>query len=159
MQLVRRLLSRNRSQSGRNHKIRGLSTAELVGIIIIVGILGAIGGTYIGSLVNSANNNAIAQNINSLNTVCASMLSGGVPVTTDAAGTVTNVNGTAVANTGAFIALLNTGVTLNGVTYQMNPQISQAAITAGTYTPLAAPLAAGPATAIAWSQTSGVTTP
>jgi hypothetical protein len=158
MNLIRRLI-RNRSYRGRDHKIRGLSTAELVGIIIIVGILGAIGGTYIGSLVNSANTNAIAQNVNSLNTVCASMLSGGVPVTTDGTGAITDVNGTAVANPAALIGLLNAGVTLNGVTYQMNPQISAKAITAGTYVPTASPAAAGPATAIAWSQAAGVTTP
>lgn len=158
MQLIRRLL-RYRSQGGRDHKIRGLSTAELVGIIIIVGILGAVGGTYIGSLVNSAETNSIAQNVNSLNTVCASMLSGGVPITTDGSGNVTAVNGTAVATATDLINLINGGVTFNGVTYQMNPQISAKAIAAGTYVPTAAPATAGPASAITWAQASGVTTP
>jgi len=158
MQLIRKLF-RIRSQGGRNHKIRGLSTAELVGIIIIVGILGAVGGTYIGSLVNSATTNTIAQNVNSLNTVCASMLSGGVPVTTDGAGNVTNVNGTAIAAPSDLLNLINSGVTLNGVTYQMNPQISKAAIAAGTYLATAGPAAAGPASAISWAQATGVTTP
>jgi hypothetical protein len=158
MQIIRKLF-RNRSQGGRDRKIRGLSTAELVGIIIIVGILGAVGGTYIGSLVNSATTNAIAQNVNSLNTVCASMLSGGVPITTDGAGNVTAVNGTAIAAPADLLNLINAGVTFNGVSYQMNPQVSKAAITAGTYVPTAAPNVAGPATAIAWAPAAGVTTP
>jgi hypothetical protein len=158
MQLIRKLF-RIRAQGGRSHKLRGLSTAELVGIIIIVGILGAVGGTYIGSLVNSATTNTIAQNVNSLNTVCASMLSGGVPVTTDGAGNVTNVNGTAIATPSDLLNLINSGVTLNGVTYQMNPQISKASIAAGTYLATAAPAAAGPASAISWAQAAGVTTP
>jgi len=148
-----------RSQFGRNQRIRGLSTAELVGIIIIVGILGAVGGTYIGSLVNSATTNTIAQNVNSLNTVCASMLSGGVPITTDGQGNVTAVNGTATATPTDFLNLINAGVTLNGVTYQMTPQISKAAIAAGTYLPTASPAVLGPASAITWAQATGVTTP
>jgi hypothetical protein len=158
MQLIRKLF-RNRSQCGRDHKIRGLSTAELVGIIIIVGILGAVGGTYIGSLVNSANTNSIAQNVNSLNTVCASMLSGGVPVQTDGAGNVTSVNGTAIAAPADLLNLINAGVTFNGVTYQMNPQISAKAITAGTYVPTASPNVAGAASGIAWLPVANATTP
>jgi hypothetical protein len=158
MQIIRNLF-RHRLPGGRKRKIRGLSTAELVGIIIIVGILGAVGGTYIGSLVNSATSNTIAQNVNSLNTVCASMLSGGVPLTTDGSGNVTAVNGTATATPADLLNLINAGVTYNGVTYQMNPQISKAAISAGTYLATAAPAAAGPASAVSWAQASGVTTP
>lgn len=158
MQLIRRLF-RHRIVLNRARRNRGLSTAELVGIIIIVGILGAVGGTYIGSLVNSATTNAIAQNVNSLNTVCASMLSGGVPVTTDGAGNITNVNGTAIATPSDLLNLMNAGVTYNGVTYQMNPQVSAKAITAGTYVPTASPATAGPASGISWAQANGVTTP
>jgi hypothetical protein len=158
MQLIRKLL-RKRSPLGRDRKIRGLSTAELVGIIIIVGILGSIGGTYIGSLVNSATNNSIAQNVNSLNTVCASMLSGGVPVVTDGTGAVTSVNGVATATASDVLNLINAGVTFNGVTYQMNPRISTAAIAAATYLPTASPAASGPASGVSWASATGATTP
>jgi len=156
MNLIRRLI-RNRSYRGRDHKIRGLSTAELVGIIIIVGILGAVGGTYIGSLVNSAESNSIAQNCNSLNTVCASMLSGGVPITVT--GGDFTVNGTDVGTADGLINAINAGsITLNGVTYQMTPQISAKAITAGTYVPTPVP-AAGPVTAITWAPIANATVP
>ncbi|HVW21064.1 MAG TPA: hypothetical protein VHC86_07590 [Opitutaceae bacterium] len=159
MNLIRRLI-RNRSYRGRDQKIRGLSTAELVGIIIIVGILGAVGGTYIGSLVNSAETNSIAQNVNSLNTVCASMLSGGIPVTV-ASGAVTQVGTTAISSTTDLINCINAGVTdpASGVTYQMNPKISTKAITAGTYVPTAVADASGNATAITWAPVANATVP
>jgi hypothetical protein len=162
MQLIRKLI-RNRSQGGRNHKIRGLSTAELIGIIIIVGILGALGGTYIGSLVGTAKSNSIAQNINSLNTVCASMLSGGVDVASSDHTNVTTVGSdTLTAPTGgtlvqALINELNAGYTdaTSGVTYKMTPPISAAAITAGTYVPTLT-LNGSNVSAITWTQGSTV---
>lgn len=161
MQLLRKLF-RNRLLSGRNHKIRGLSTAELIGIIIIVGILGALGGTYIGSLVGTANKNAIAQNVNSLNTVCASLLSGGVPVT-DNNQVITAINGIAVNSTADVLNLLNGNsgntVVLNGVTYKMTPPISSNAITAGTYVPTVQDDGNGNVTAITWTQGSANGTP
>jgi len=157
MQLIRKLI-RNRSHSGRNHKIRGLSTAELIGIIIIVGILGALGGTYIGSLVSTANKNAMAQNVNSLNTVSASMLSGGVAVHSADGTTIDTINGSAVANTGAILTLLNAGVidAATNVTYAMTPPISQNAISNGgtgptyTYT-ITAPAGGGAVTGVTWT--------
>lgn len=160
MQLIRKLY-RNRSLSGRNHKIRGLSTAELIGIIIIVGILGALGGTYIGSLVSTATNNSIAQNVNSLNTVCASMLSGGVPAADSAKdGNITSLNGNSNVNSAAtLIEALNAGVVYNGVTYKMTPPVSTAAITAGTYVPAGTDDGNGNLTAITWTQAPGVNTP
>ncbi|HEX3729320.1 MAG TPA: hypothetical protein VHV47_05920 [Opitutaceae bacterium] len=163
MNLIRRLI-RNRSYRGRDHKIRGLSTAELVGIIIIVGILGAIGGTYIGSLVNSADTNAIAQNCNSLNTVCASMLSGGIvcPVTGGNVTAVgTNPNFTTPTDPTELLQLINAGVAdpKSGVTYQMNPQISAKGITAKSYVATAVADASGNASAITWAPAAGATTP
>ncbi|MGH7997030.1 MAG: hypothetical protein ACREFX_11825 [Opitutaceae bacterium] len=161
MQLIRKLI-RNRSLSGRNHKIRGLSTAELIGIIIIVGILGALGGTYIGSLVSTANKNAIAQNVQSLDTVTASILAGGVPVT-DAGGIITNINGTAVADTATdatpTLTLLNAGVagavgtSSAGVSYKMTPPISAAALSADTYTYTVTDDGSGTVTSITWKST------
>jgi len=81
MQLIRKLLRLNSSRFARSAN-RGLSTAELVGIIVIVGILGAIGGTYVNGLVTQANTNAGRQNASTLNTLAASVLAAGATVGT-----------------------------------------------------------------------------
>jgi len=125
MQLVSQILFPHRLNSVRRRLIRGLSTAELVGIIVIVGILGALGGTYISGLVSQSKTNTGNQNAQSLTTTLASALAGGATVATGgAAGTVDT---TAQANPPA-IAELNAGVVVtnpNGstITYQMNPPI------------------------------------
>ncbi len=121
--LSRLLLGSSRSP-GRNRKIRGLSTAELVGIIVIVGILGALGGTYVNGLVTKANSNAGDQNANTLNTVAASVLAAGG---TAGAGATFNIDTTSASTA---IACLNAGVTVNNVLYQMTPPISAAALAA-----------------------------
>jgi hypothetical protein len=107
--------------------IRGLSTAELVGIIVIVGILGALGGTYVNGLVTAANTNAGNQNANTLNTTAASAFAGGATVGTDAG----QVDTSSAANA---INALNTGVTVNGVLYKMTPQIAATSIASYTMT-------------------------
>ncbi len=129
MQLVSQIVFPHRSKSVRARLVRGLSTAELVGIIVIVGILGALGGTYISGLVAQSKANTGLQNAQSLTTTLASALAGGATVGTpgDSANGVidTTAPGTAA------IAQLNHGVIVsnNGttITYQMNPQIATAA--------------------------------
>jgi len=152
MQLIRKLLFRNRSQSGRNHRIRGLSTAELVGIIVIVGILGALGGTYISGLIGQSKVNAGNQNAQSLNTVMASAFAGGAIVDdgTHAAGMLdmsSNLN-TIAQLCGPGVSVTNNG---NTITYRMNPSVGTPASytlsgnTPATYTFTYAPAAgAGP---------------
>jgi type II secretory pathway pseudopilin PulG len=120
MKLIRKLIERNRTRLSRLQKIRGLSTAELVGIIVIVGILGALGGTYITGLVSSANTNTLAQNAASLNSVYASAVAGGAGTT---AGVVAPNNIDTTSNSTA-IADLNQGVTVGTVVYQMSPKIN-----------------------------------
>jgi hypothetical protein len=131
MQLLQKLLSRNRPQIGRN--VRGLSTAELVGIIVIVGILGALGGTYIAGLVGQAQTNAIAQNVASLNTVAASSIAGGGTFGATAGLINATVGAPSPTTDAALITSLNNGVVVGNVTYKMSPPISSAAITADTY--------------------------
>jgi hypothetical protein len=139
MKLIQRLLSR----TGGNRRLRGLSTAELVGIIVIVGILGAIGGTYINGLVGAAKNNSGNQNAQSLNTVLASAFAAGA--TCDNTGSPSDP-GTAVLDTSTSAAsvaqLIGSGVVVNGVTYKMSPPVGTPAsyvlATAGTATPLTA---------------------
>jgi type II secretory pathway pseudopilin PulG len=134
MQLIRKLLSLKRPAIGRNGKIRGLSTAELVGIIVIVGILGALGGTYIAGLVGQAQTNAIAQNVSSLNTVAASAIAGGATATAGgvpANGGIDITTLTGPAN--SVITSLNAGISVGNVTYRMSPPISGNAINTGTY--------------------------
>jgi hypothetical protein len=127
MQLIQKLLKRTRPQSARNRLLRGLSTAELVGIIVIVGILGALGGTYVNGLVNQANTNGGNQNANTLNTVAASIFAAGATVGSGAGQLDTTSAATA-------IAAVNTGVTVGGVLYKMTPQIAAGSIASYTMT-------------------------
>jgi hypothetical protein len=132
MQIIRKLLFRTRSQSGRNHKIRGLSTAELVGIIVIVGILGALGGTYITGLTTAAKNNTGKQNAQSLTTVLTAAVAAGVNCSVGATGANT-VDTTSAATA---IPLLNLGVTdAQSVHYQVNPTIAATSIASYTLDP------------------------
>jgi Tfp pilus assembly protein FimT len=132
MQLVSKILFPHRVKSVRARLIRGLSTAELVGIIVIVGILGALGGTYISGLIKQSKNNTGLQNAQSLTTTLSSALAGGATIAPGgAAGTIDTTSSTTA------ITALNNGVTVtnpNGttITYQMNPQINIA--NAGNYT-------------------------
>jgi Tfp pilus assembly protein FimT len=126
MQLIRKLLSScgNRVRSGRNRAIRGLSTAELVGIIVIVGILGALGGTYVSGLVTTANTNAGKQNANTLNSTFASAVAGGALIGSpgcSASGSADTIDTTSATTA---IADLNFGVVVGGVTYKMTPQVT-----------------------------------
>jgi hypothetical protein len=146
MKLVRNLINRSRTRLSRLQKIRGLSTAELVGIIVIVGILGALGGTYITGLVSSANTNTLAQNAASLNNVYASAIAGGA---TTVAGTVAANNINTTTNLTA-IADLNAGVTVGPVVYQMSPQI---------VTPASYDMTASPSGTYVFSKHPGATTP
>ncbi len=127
MQLIQKLLKRTRPHSARNRLLRGLSTAELVGIIVIVGILGALGGTYVNGLVNQANTNGGNQNANTLNTVAASIFAAGATVGSGAGQLDTTSAATA-------IAAVNTGVTVGGVLYKMTPQIAAGSIASYTMT-------------------------
>lgn len=125
MQLVRKLVTLARSRASRNQKIRGLSTAELVGIIVIIGILGALGGTYIGSLVTTANGNTGNSNASSLNSLCASMMAAGVPISVSGGDYTVGAN-TYTGGDSALVHALNVGIadpTNAGVTYRLTPQI------------------------------------
>lgn len=149
MKIINKLLHRTSASADRTRKIRGLSTAELVGIIVIVGILGALGGTYVNGLVNQANLNAINQNVTTLNTVAASVLAAGGTLANSAYTAGDGANGILDAKTANdAIQSLNAGVTVksngNPVLYQMTPPISGAAMTANSYAmPTAVYTAAG----------------
>jgi len=100
-------------------RVRGLSTAELVGIIVIVGILGALSTTYISNLTNQSRANAGNQNAQSLNAILTSALSAGATVDT--------------SSTQNAIAALNNGVTVGSgaeaITFRVNPPV----LNAGSY--------------------------
>jgi len=130
MQLIHKLLSVRRTRVTRNGKIRGLSTAELVGIIVIVGILGALGGTYITGMISQSKTNTGNQNAQSLTTTLSSAIAGGATVGTGVGAVDTTSAATA-------IPMLNAGIVVGGVTYQMNPPIANASsytLTASTFT-------------------------
>jgi len=121
MQLIHKLLFRNRTRVSRLNQ--GLSTAELVGIIVIVGILGALGGTYVSGLVATANTNSGNQNAVTLNTVANSYIAAG-------GGTLGTVALDTTAPGTNAITQLNNGVTSpDGILFQMTPPISAASAT------------------------------
>jgi Tfp pilus assembly protein FimT len=118
MHSLSKLLFPHRKNSLRARLTRGLSTAELVGIIVIVGILGALGGTYITGMITQSKTNTGNQNAQSLTTTLSSAIAGGA--TTNAGVAAGNVDITTAATA---IEALNAGVAIGGVTYQMNPKI------------------------------------
>jgi hypothetical protein len=120
MQLVRRLIQTAPPSSLRRRLSRGLSTAELVGIIVIVGVLGALGGTYINGLVGSAKTNSGNQNAQTLNTVLSSAWAAGA-VVDDGTHSPGMIDCSTSAN--AVAQLCGNGVVVNGVTYKMNPPV------------------------------------
>jgi len=135
MNIIQKLLYRNRSRLDRNQKVRGLSTAELVGIIVIVGILGAIGGTYITGLVTQASKNSIAQNASTLNTLYASATAAGAVLGTGAG----QLN---LASAQTAVDSFNAGVkdSTGTVNYQMTPPATDT-----SYTISGAPIVFSPA--------------
>jgi len=138
MQLIRKLLYRNRNRLDRNRQIRGLSTAELVGIIVIVGILGALGGTYVKGLVDQASLNAGTQNATTLQSVFDSAIAAGAVIGTPGAGNSGAANTIDTTSIATALADLNHGVTVvsaNGastVTYKMSPTLTLQTVGANT---------------------------
>jgi Tfp pilus assembly major pilin PilA len=155
MKLIRKLLYWNCSYSGR--KTSGLSTAELVGIIVIVGILGALGGTYVNGLVTQANNNAGNQNATTLNTVTASIFAAGGDGTQGATADPTKGQLDTSSEANCLAVLNTTGVTVNGVTYKMTPPISAAAMATEGTASKSYTMTGGGTSNVVWSFTQGAT--
>jgi len=121
MKLVRKLMSLIPARAGRNRLIRGLSTAELVGIIVVVGVLGALGATYISGMVTAAQTNTGNQNAVTLSTLANSYVTGGGQL-----GASPLLDLSSAANA---IACLNAGVTdAQGISYKMSPAIAASTI-------------------------------
>ncbi len=114
MQVSRQLRFADRVPAIGNRRLRGLSTAELVGIIVIVGVLGSLSTAYITNLISTSKTNAGNQNAQSLNATLTSALSAGAVVDT--------------SSTGIAINALNAGVTVgagaDAVTFRMNPPVT-----------------------------------
>lgn len=124
MQIIRRLLRIKPAPAGGRRLNRGLSTAELVGIIVVVGIIGALGATYITGLVSSANNNTGNQNAVTLGTLANSYVQSGGDVSGWGLGTTPG-------DATAAITALNAGVTGTAnanITYRMTPPIAAGSI-------------------------------
>src|SRR5580658_9236865 len=122
MKLAKRLLRRPRPRIFPN--IRGLSTAELVGIIVVVGCLGALGGTFVKGLVSQTDINVGNENATNLNSTVATAFYAGATVGSGAGQIDTS-------SAAAAITALNNGVTVNGVLYKMESPIASGSI--GSY--------------------------
>ncbi|MGD1032438.1 MAG: hypothetical protein ABSA05_15015 [Opitutaceae bacterium] len=125
MKLIRKLLSRLPARTGRNRLIRGLSTAELVGIIVVVGVLGALGATYISGMVTAAQTNTGNQNAVTLSTLANSYVTGGGQL-----GAAPLLDLSSASNA---ITCLNTGITdAQGISYKMSPPIAHSTVSSYT---------------------------
>jgi hypothetical protein len=123
MKLVRKLMSLIPARAGRNRLNRGLSTAELVGIIVVVGVLGALGATYISGMVTAAQTNTGNQNAVTLSTLANSYVTGGGQPGSSA-------GQLDLSSTANAIASLNLGVTdAQGISYKMSPAIDPTTFT------------------------------
>jgi Tfp pilus assembly protein FimT len=124
-------MNRNHNHIDRSRKIRGLSTAELVGIIVIVGILGALGGTYVKGLVDQASLNAGNQNATSLQGVYDSAIAAGAKTNGDTGYVAGNAGMIDTSTIATAIAALNAGVTVTAstpgaapVVFKMSPTLT-----------------------------------
>ena len=131
MLLICKLLFRKNLLSGWNRQIRGLSTAELVGIVIIVGTLSALAGTYVSGLVGQAKTNEGNQNAQNLNIVIMSAFAGGAIVDDG-----THSPGMLDISTGAAAVtqLCGAGVTVTSNGNTINYKVSPPGLTAASYT-------------------------
>jgi type II secretory pathway pseudopilin PulG len=97
----------------KNRRIRGLSTAELVGIIVIVGVLGALAISSISNLTSQAKANAGLQNAEALNTtITAARNAGAVVDTSDVPAAITALNAGVMVGSGA-----------TAIVFRVNPPI------------------------------------
>jgi hypothetical protein len=118
---MRLLLGMGRNFPARPRSLSGLSTAEVVGIIVIAGVLGVLSGTYVRGLVSQATTAGGTQNALTLNGTVSTAFSAGAGVGSGPG----QIDTSSAANA---IAALNSGVTVNGVLYKMVPPIGAGSI-------------------------------
>jgi prepilin-type N-terminal cleavage/methylation domain-containing protein len=110
-------LHKNRSL----RRVRGFTLPELIGTIIIIGVIAAVAGVQVLNANAQARENAKYGNAQALNRVCVSAIAGGAAVGSGATNNIdTTTNLTAIAK-------LNTGFTVGGITYQVAPVVQTAA--------------------------------
>lgn len=102
-------------RSRRNN--RGFTLPELIGAIIVIGIISAVATVQVLNANTQARENAKYGNAQALNRLVVAASAGGATI---AAGGGNNIDTT--TNLTA-IAKLNTGFTVSGITYQMTPVI------------------------------------
>ena len=98
-------------------KNRGFTLPELIGAIIIIGVISAVAGVQVLNANAQARENAKYGNAQALNRLVVSAAGGGATI---AAGATNNIDTT--TNLTA-IAAMNTGFTVSGITYAMSPVI------------------------------------
>ena len=96
---------------------RGFTLPELIGAIIVIGIISAVATVQVLNANTQARENAKYGNAQALNRLVVSAASGGATI---AAGATNNIDTT--TNLTA-IGKMNTGFTVGGITYQMSPTI------------------------------------
>jgi len=120
-------------------KNRGFTLPELIGAIVVIGIISAVATVQVLNANTQARENAKYGNAQALNRLVVSAASGGATI---AAGATNNIDTT--TNLTA-IAKINTGFTVGGITFQMTPVIQ----TPASYT------MSGSAPQITFSYTTG----
>jgi len=102
-------------------RLQGFTLPELIGAIVVIGIIAAVATVQVLNANVQARENAKYGNAQSLNRVCVSAISGGATVGSGATNNIdTTTNLTAIAK-------MNTGFTVGGITYQVAPSVQTAA--------------------------------
>ena len=122
-------------------RLQGFTLPELIGAIIVIGIISAVATVQVLNANTQARENAKYGNAMALNRVAVSAISGGASVGAGATNNIdTTTNLTAVAK-------LNAGFTVGGITYQVSPVVQ---------TPASYPFNGSPtATSVVFTYTTG----
>jgi prepilin-type N-terminal cleavage/methylation domain-containing protein len=101
----------------RANSTRGFSLVELLGVIILIGVISLGAYIYVGNASNQAITNTKARNAQMLNQLVSISAATGATIATGATNNIdTTSNLTAIAS-------LNAGFTVNGIPIKMNPPI------------------------------------
>jgi prepilin-type N-terminal cleavage/methylation domain-containing protein len=110
-------LRRVQSPAFRSRSTTGFSLVELLGVIVLIGIISLGAYIYVGNASQQAITNTKARNAQMLNQLVSIAAATGATIGTGAAN---NIDTTSVTTA---ITSLNTGFTVNGIPIKMNPPV------------------------------------
>jgi prepilin-type N-terminal cleavage/methylation domain-containing protein len=111
-------LRRAKSPAFTSSSTAGFSLVELLGVIVLIGIISLGAYIYVGNASQQAITNTKARNAQMLNQLVSICAATGATI---ASGSGNNIDTTSVQTA---ITSLNTGFTVNGIPIKMNPPIA-----------------------------------